>query len=143
MDPCPKLRNRKRFKLILTVVLIMVFLLPGCVVRSGYAFLPSDATHIRLDDPVVLDINNLGFNALKLINKADTDGSNLIISPISLSTALSILNNGAAGTTLEQINGLINSQGLSQDEYNSKYKDLVSSFYNRKDIEVLLANSYG
>ena len=80
MDPCPKLRNRKRFKLILTVVLIMVFLLPGCVVRSGYAFVPSDAPHIRLDDPVVLDINNLGFNALKLINKADTDGSNLIIS---------------------------------------------------------------
>jgi serpin B len=141
MDLCPKLRNRKRFKLILTVVLIMVFLLPGCVGRSGYAFLPSDATHIQLDDPVVLDINNLGFNALRLINKADTDGSNLIISPISLSTALSILNNGAAGTTLEQINGLINSQGLSQDEYNSKYKDLVSSFYNRKDIEVLLANS--
>lgn len=142
MDQCSEVRNKKGIKPVLAVVLIMAFLLAGCTTgRSAYAFIPSDVTNIPLDDPIILDINDLGFNMLMLINKADAKGRNMIISPVSLSTALSILNNGAAGTTRDQINGLINTRGVSQDEHNSKYRDLMSSLYNRKDVTILPANS--
>jgi len=142
MAKYPETLQKRASKTALAVVLIMTFLLAGCTMgRSAYAFIPSDATHIELGDPVILDINDLGFDILKMINRADTEGRNMIISPVSLSTALSVLNNGAAGTTRDQINGLINTRGVSQDEYNSKYRDLISSFYNRKDVTILPANS--
>lgn len=140
MDLFSRLYRGKGAKLILAAVLIMASLLPGCTVKSKYAFQPSNVTHIPMDDPVVLDINDLGFNTLRLVSQ-DEVRENMIISPISLCTALSVLSNGAAGATLDQINRLVNSQGVSQDDHNSKYKDLISSFYNRKDITVLPANS--
>ena len=142
MDQYLETAVKKGAKMVLAAVLIMAFLLAGCATgRSAYAFLPSDVTHIPLDDSIIMDINDLGLNTLRLINEDDTEGRNMIISPVSLSTAISILNNGAAGTTPEEINSQINTRGLTQDVCYGKNRDLISSFYNRKDVTILPANS--
>ena len=71
--------------------------IPSCGMRDGkkrICFLPSDVTHIPLDDSIIMDINDLSLNT-KLINEDDAGRNSHIY--VSLSTAL-ILNNGAAST---------------------------------------------
>ncbi len=48
--------------------------------------------------------NNAGFKILSEINSS-TDSSNIMISPLSISMAMTMLTNGAADTTLDLLNG--------------------------------------
>jgi len=143
MNIWARVSRSRSIKPVLVAGLLIACLLTGCAraKKSDYAFQPSDVTSVPMGDPFVQDINRLGINALKLVNQDEAGGGNLILSPISLATALSVLSNGAAGATLEQINGIVNSRGLSQNEHNNRYRDLISSFYNRKDMVILPANS--
>lgn len=137
----PEGRHRKGAGMTLAAVMLAASLLTGCMVKSRYSFRPSEGSGILPDDPIICDINNLGLDALRLVCQDADDGQNVILSPISLSTALSVLGNGAGGETRAQMSALLNSQGIFQEKYNSKYNDLLSSFYNREDVELLLANS--
>jgi len=141
MKFCLKPYDKKSAVWILTAVLLAACLLAGCVASKGYAFQVSDGYDFASDDPVVYDINRLGFDVLRLVSQDDGEGRNLILSPLSLATALSVVGNGAAGTTQEQIHGLINSRGLPQDEHIKRYNGLISSFCNRENVQILLANS--
>jgi len=67
---------------------------------------------------------------------------NLMISPLSVSYALGMTYNGAAGTTLEAFNDVLHFGDLTSDEVNESYKDLMDQMLNLDDkVEFSIANS--
>ena len=83
---------------------------------------------------------NFGFKIFKEINK--TENGNIFISPLSISMALGMTNNGAAGTTAEAMQNTLGLTGLSNQEINESYQSLIDLLINI-DPKVIfqLANS--
>lgn len=86
--------------------------------------------------------NQLGY----LLVKSFTEDKNVLISPVSLSFALAMLQNGAEDETLD---GILNVMGEpTQEEINQRYNGLLSTFTNEADpddeqsLTVLLGNSF-
>ncbi len=67
---------------------------------------------------------------------------NIMISPMSVSYALGMTYNGAAGTTLDAFNEVLHFGGLTKQEVNESYKDLMNQLLNlSEEVEFALANS--
>jgi len=93
------------------------------------------------EESIITSSNDFSFDILTRINE-ETPDKNLFISPLSISTALSMLVNGAKGETKEGILNSIHQSGLTDEEINGAYKSL-SDFLTNLDPKVLmkLANS--
>jgi serine protease inhibitor len=71
-----------------------------------------------------------------------TEEENLMISPISVSYALGMTYNGAAGTTLEAFNDVLHFGELTTEEVNESYRDLMDQLVHLDDqVEFSIANS--
>ncbi|MHA1280098.1 MAG: serpin family protein [Candidatus Helarchaeota archaeon] len=71
-----------------------------------------------------------------------TDEDNIMISPLSVSYALGMTYNGAAGTTLEAFNDVLHFDGLTSQEVNESYKDLMNQLVHLDEqVEFSIANS--
>lgn len=70
-----------------------------------------------------------GIKLFKQITSLQPD-SNVIISPLSISTALGMALNGADGNTYHEMKGVLELNELSQYEINEAYKSLVSILEN-------------
>jgi len=67
---------------------------------------------------------------------------NIMISPMSVSYALGMTYNGAAGTTLDAFNEVLHFGGLTNQEVNESYKDLMDQLLNlSEEVDFALANS--
>ena len=73
--------------------------------------------------------NNFAFELFREVNKAE-EGKNLMISPFSVSAALAMTYNGAAGNTKEEIAKTLGFEGFQEDELNKAFKDLQSLLLN-------------
>jgi len=72
----------------------------------------------------------------------ESEEENIMISPMSVSYALGMTYNGAAGTTLDAFNEVLHFGALSNQEVNESYKDLMHQLLNlSKEVEFALANS--
>ncbi|AYL99626.1 serpin family protein [Mucilaginibacter celer] len=61
-------------------------------------------------------------------NASETDNDkNLMLSPLSVSFALGMTSNGAAGQTLTDINSTLGFDGFTQDEVNSYHHNLITN----------------
>ena len=70
------------------------------------------------------------------------DEDNLMISPLSVSYALGMTYNGAAGTTLEAFRDVLHFNNLTNQEVNESYKDLMDQLVTLdKRVEFSIANS--
>ncbi len=104
-------------------------------------------TGLSGEDKLYRASNEAGIQLLKKIAAAE-EGENTIFSPVSLSTMLAVLADGAAGKTLAEISAIINPEQLPTDKLNEKCRDLIntltSSGYEqngKKTTLVELANS--
>ena len=71
-----------------------------------------------------------------------TDQDNMMISPLSVSYALGMTYNGAAGTTLEAFNNVLHFGDLTTQEVNESYKDLMDQLVQLDEqVEFSIANS--
>ncbi|HEV2453969.1 MAG TPA: serpin family protein [Verrucomicrobiae bacterium] len=66
---------------------------------------------------------------------------NIFISPYSVSVALQMLCNGAAGKTRAEIQGALNTGGLPQDDINGYYKNLNGALASQTNVVLDLVNS--
>jgi serpin B len=95
--------------------------------------------------------NSFAFDLLKTINMSESSG-NFFISPLSITQALGMAYNGAAGATKTAMETALRRNGFSTDEINAYYKKLVdallaadsstrlkiaNSIWTRKDFPVL------
>lgn len=86
--------------------------------------------------------NRFGFELLNKVVVAAESQQNLMISPMSVSLALGMLYNGAEGDTRQQMQDMLHKSGLSPDEVNQSYKELVSGLESHDPkVELSIANA--
>lgn len=67
-------------------------------------------------------------------------GANIFISPFSVSCALQMVENGAAGQTREEMQHLLKTAGIQAESLNPACRDLNQELASRKDVLLNLAN---
>ena len=93
------------------------------------------------EEMIIESVNNFAFDVFERINRAEPD-KNLFISPLSISTALSMTANGAVGATKEGIKNTLHQDDLSDNEINEAYKTLVDYITSLDPkVTMSLANS--
>ncbi|MFH1845524.1 MAG: serpin family protein [bacterium] len=104
---------------------------------------PRDETRALTTDEkdLVASGNAFGHSLFKAIATSQPD-SNLFISPLSVSMALGMALNGAAGATYQEMQSTLELHGLTQEQINSAFHDLIELLI-RLDPEVVvkIANS--
>jgi serine protease inhibitor len=128
----------------------IAFLLP-CLIASGMLFSCEESEspdkepkkvelHKKAAEIIQAD-NEFGFELFREV-VAKSEGDNILISPLSVSYALGMTYNGAAGSTLDAFNEVLHLNDLSKVEVNESYKDLMDQILTLDDnVEFSLANS--
>jgi serpin B len=80
-----------------------------------------------LDQQKVTADNAFTLNLFKNLVSANTGGTNLFVSPLSVSFALGMTSNGAAGQTLTAFQNTLNFAGLTQAQANDYYNNLITN----------------
>ncbi len=80
--------------------------------------------------------NNFGFELFQRIYSADSS-ANIMVSPLSVSLALAMTYNGANGETKTAMEKTLKVYGLTPDDINASYRDLVQALQSL-DPKVLL-----
>ena len=94
-----------------------------------------------IEREIVSSENLFGIKLFKGLNDAKPD-SNLFISPLSVSMALGMALNGATDSTYDVMKSTLELQGLTEDEINQAYKDLIELLVNLDEKVVMnIANS--
>ncbi|MBO5745653.1 MAG: serpin family protein [Clostridia bacterium] len=80
--------------------------------------------------------------ALGLFQNAykETDGQNLLMSPVSVSVALSMAANGADGDTLKELENFLG-RGIELQDLNKYYKTYLTTLPNSEKANLSMANS--
>ena len=91
----------------------------------------------ELDDLTAGNANATDF-ALRLINAANVDGENVLLSPLSVMCALAMTANGADGETLRQMEAVL---GMSVEELNLYLYSYLNSLAEGEKYKLRLANS--
>lgn len=105
------------------------------------AELPEPAATV---DPALIDgVNGMGIELLQRLY-GDMDGENFMISPASISLALSMIANGAGGDTLPGMQDALHVSGLDMTDLNAAQQDLMSILLNpdgSDKVTVQIANA--
>jgi len=134
----------KKLAVVLGIFLpaIFTFVLVSCEKAKDT---PGDPVPILLTEKqkeVVDQSNNFAFNLFNQILSGKSDAENIMISPFSVSSALSMTLNGAAGETYDQMLKTLCLEDKTLDEINSTYLKLMSDMVPVDDrIEFDIANS--
>ncbi len=90
---------------------------------------------------VIAGSNSFAFDLMRAVN-ADEAGANVFISPLSVSMALGMTLNGAAGTTFDEMRETLDFGGLSQTEINASYRSLTDLLLGLdRTVDMRIANS--
>jgi serine protease inhibitor len=81
--------------------------------------------------------NDFGFELFRLVYGAETEHENIMLSPLSVSLALAMTYSGANGETKTAMEKTLKVYGLTPDDINKSYFDLVNSLKSL-DSKVLL-----
>ena len=90
---------------------------------------------------IVNNSNKFSMNIFRSMN-AEKTGENMVCSPLSISSLLSVILNGADGETAQELNNALGTSGMSLQEVNESYRQLQSDLKNvDKSTKLNLANS--
>lgn len=135
----------KKDKLINIVILsLLAFIslyLISCETSTGEPQDNQVRTLSKTEEQIVSSSSAFGFELFKEISKTETD-RNVIISPLSISTAFGMALNGAENLTYEQMRDVLGLINMSRDDINSSYKtlnELLTGIDNK--VEFTSANS--
>lgn len=91
--------------------------------------LPTDPVEIELtlkQKEVVASANSFAFDLFSPVVAGEEPGTNIMISPFSITSALSMTLNGAAGGTFDAVKSALRYGGKSLEEINDTYRRLVT-----------------
>jgi serine protease inhibitor len=107
--------------------------------------LPTDPVPISLTTDQVSLItseNSFAFDIFRNVVENASESDNLIISPLSISSALSMTLNGANGATRDSMLKALRLNGLTPEIINNSYKDLTTALLNiDQRVLISIANS--
>jgi len=120
---------RKNFPITFYSLLsVMLFLLLITLTQCTQATteperLRNNKTLSKTEEKIVSSSGQFGFNLFKEISKTEKD-KNVIISPLSVSTAFGMALNGANGETYDQMKYVLGLESLLQNDINKSYQSL-------------------
>ena len=113
---------------------------PGEDMTAKYA--ASDQKAAAVDKSLTAACNSSAIALFKELSKTSAAGDNIFISPLSVTMALSMVTNGAAGDTLSGMKTALSLGGMDAGTMNAAYKNLIESLENADAGVVLtIANS--
>ncbi|MCX6240130.1 MAG: serpin family protein [Bacteroidia bacterium] len=123
-----------------TILLALIFSAAGCSRDVAPVPEPEDIVMTTKSLQLVKADNTFTFS---LFNKIPiSPGKNVMVSPLSISLALSMALNGAEGTTKTDMINTLGLSGLSVDEINQVYSDLVTALKKAdQNVVMNVANS--
>ena len=92
---------------------------------------------------MIVNSNDFGIQLFSGVAREEQEADNLMLSPLSASIALTMLLNGCAGDTYEQIHQMLGyPAGLSLDEVNAAQRSLVAQLLEADDqVDLGIANA--
>ncbi len=130
-------------KTILTMICIALMgIHDACEKQPGEPDLtPKSITLTDAAPQAIQSSNDFGIELFRKV--AETDGQNLMLSPLSASTALTMLLNGCAGDTYTQLQGTLKYPvGMTIGDINEAYKSLVDQLLKADtQVKFTLANA--
>ncbi|KPK82883.1 MAG: hypothetical protein AMS27_13710 [Bacteroides sp. SM23_62_1] len=142
---CSKNHNiMKRYISLIIVFLVSVMTFSSCEENgpSGPADeeIPKITLNLKALEIIKAD-QAFGFELFREVYNL-TEKDNIMISPLSVSYALGMTYNGAAGTTLDAFNDVLHFDDLTTREVNESYKDLMDQLVHLDEqVEFSIANS--
>ncbi|OFY63663.1 MAG: hypothetical protein A2V64_12270 [Bacteroidetes bacterium RBG_13_43_22] len=122
----------------------IAFIFMKCTKTPDDVF-PSDPVEIDLTEEQVALIeseNSFAFDIFRKVEENEGSEKNIIISPLSISYALSMTLNGADGTTREAMLEALRVNGITPEEINNSYKNLTEALLTvDKRVIMNIANS--
>jgi serpin B len=100
---------------------------PGLNVPSVPPVERKDIELTKAERQIVEKNNLFAFDLLKAVSKNEKKENNILISPLSASLALAMLNNGAAGLTQEEIQGVLGYGDITRDEMNGYFQKMLEA----------------
>ena len=125
-------------KAVLTIMFAVVLISgSGCSMNDSSSL----AAPVEELDQRLVDANNIfGFELFREL--AEEEDGNLFISPSSIITALAMTYNGAEGETKTAVEETLNFHGMSLEEVNAAFRDLLTVLQNPDPrVELTVANS--
>jgi serine protease inhibitor len=117
-------------------LLLLIFLIPsGCDLPGDP---PGEELNVSEKTARLLEAENIfGLELFRHVYKTETEHENIMISPLSVSLALAMTYNGARGETKAAMEKTLKVYGLTPEEINASYYDLVDALKSL-DKKVLL-----
>lgn len=123
---------------VITALAILAAGLSGCG-AGGPSGRPYDAD--KIDSAIIARTNDFSFDLLREVNETDANG-NLFLSPLSISTALTMTYNGASGSTLADMERGLRYQGFTKEMVNETYQNLLPFLTQvDKEVDLTISNS--
>jgi len=86
--------------------------------------------------------NQFGFEIFQKVNASLNEPKNTMISPMSISLALAMVYNGTAGDTKKQMEDMLHKSGLTPDDINQSYKELIAALSSHDPkVELAISNA--
>jgi serpin B len=125
---------------------ILLFLAPlllfsfSCKKEPSGPKQPKPINLIAKADEVITKSNGFGIDLFRVV--ALEENQNIMLSPLSASTALTMLLNGCNTQTYEQIRDMLGYEGLTMDEINETYNSLTGQLLTvDPEVKLALANA--
>ncbi|HET6557771.1 MAG TPA: serpin family protein [Prolixibacteraceae bacterium] len=102
----------------------------------------SNLTSTEKTAKIIAADNQFGYELFQKINASQDEPKNTMISPLSVSLALGMVYNGTEGNTRAQMEEMLHKTGLSPEDINKSYKDLVDGLISHDPkVELSISNA--
>ena len=104
--------------------------------------IPSEITMTEKSADIIAADNQFGFELFQKVNASLDEPKNTMISPMSVSLALAMVYNGTDGDTKKQMEDMLHKSGMTPDEINENYKELVAALSSHDPkVELAISNA--
>lgn len=102
-----------------------------------------DPIRLTTDQKQLVNSSNIfGFNIFKEVAKNTQNDTNVFISPLSISLALTMLYNGSASITKDELRSGLGYEGLTDEQVNIANRDLIKALIEADPkVNMQIANS--
>lgn len=102
----------------------------------------TDLTPTEKSAKIIAADNQFGFEIFQKVNVSLGEPKNAMISPMSISLALAMVYNGTEGETKKQMEDMLHKSGLTPDDINQSYKELVTALTSHDPkVELAISNA--
>ena len=114
-----------KLKWFILPIIVSGFFMLNCSRDFSTTMTPSFRSVTSVEKQLLNESEKFGFKLLKEIQSSEPD-TNIFISPLSISIALGMTFNGAAGETADAIKNTVGFDGMSKSDINESYASLIA-----------------